>query len=159
MIRAMIPSDWPAVKAIYEEGIATGFATFETEAPSWEDWNAAHLPYCRFVYEDEEGNILGWVALSPVSDRCVYGGVAEETIYVAKAAQGKGVGGALFKHQIPESEKQGLWTLQAGIFNENEISIKIHEKHGFRTIGVCEKLGQLDGVLLGFQARASTAIL
>ncbi len=146
MIRAMIPSDWPAVKAIYEEGIATGCATFETKAPSREDWDAAHFPYCRFVYQDKKGNILGWVALSPVSDRCVYGGVAEETIYVARAVQGKGVGSALFEHLIPESENEGMWTLQAGIFRENEISIKIHEKHGFRMIGVREKLGQLGSV-------------
>ena len=146
MIRAMTPSDWPAVSHIYEEGIKTGIATFETEAPTWQDWDAAHFPTCRFVYEDGEEKILGWIALSPVSDRCVYGGVAEETIYVSAKARGQGVGSALFKHLIPESEKEGLWTLQAGTFAENEASIKIHQKHGFRIVGVREKLGQLNGV-------------
>ena len=146
MIRAMKPSDWPQVKRIYEEGIATGHATFETSAPTYDDWDQSHLEIGRYVYTGEDDKILGWVALSPVSDRCVYGGVAEQMVYVARDARGKGVGGALLEALIRETEKQGYWTLQAGIFPENTGSMKLHEKHGFRVVGVREKLGQMKGV-------------
>ena len=158
MIRDMTPADWLQVKGIYEEGIATGYATFETKAPSFEDWDAAHLQLGRYVYVDENDEVLGWVALSPVSDRCVYGGVAEETVYVTGKASGKGIATALFEKLIPESEKLGFWTIQAGIFAENEPSLKLHKKIGFRVIGVREKLGKLgdnwhDVVLLERRSR------
>lgn len=146
MIREMTAADWPAVKRIYEEGIATGFATFETEAPSYEEWDATHLAVCRFVYVNDRGEVLGWIVLSPVSDRCVYGGVAEETVYVSENARGQGVASALFEALIPASEAEGFWTLQAGMFPENEASIKVHEKTGFRAIGRREKIGQMNGV-------------
>lgn len=141
-IRKMLPGDWDAVAKIYKEGIATGFATFETEVPSWENWDKAHTPYCRFVMT--KGNeILGWAALSPVSSRCVYGGVAEVSVYVADKARGKGVGKQLLFSLISESEKQGIWTLQAGIFPENSASIELHSKMGFRLIGVRKHIGKL----------------
>lgn len=146
MIREMTAADWPAVKRIYEDGIATGFATFETEAPSYEEWDATHLAVCRFVYVNDRGEVLGWIVLSPVSDRCVYGGVAEETVYVSENARGQGVASALFEALIPASEAEGFWTLQAGMFPENEASIKVHEKAGFRAIGRREKIGQMNGV-------------
>ncbi len=146
MIREMTAADWPAVKRIYEEGIATGFATFETEAPSYEEWDATHLAACRLVYVNDRGEVMGSIVLSPVSDRCVYGGVAEETVYVSAKARGKGVATALFDVLIPASEAEGFWTLQAGIFPENEASIKVHEKAGFRAIGRREKIGQMNGV-------------
>ncbi|MEN8790223.1 MAG: N-acetyltransferase family protein [Flavobacteriaceae bacterium] len=144
-IRPMIPSDWPAVSEIYGQGIETGFATFETEIPSYDTWNQNHLPSCRLVAE--RGEILaGWAALSPVSGRCVYGGVGEISVYVGKEHRGFGIGKLLLKHLILESEKQGLWTLQAGIFPENKASIKLHEIVGFRKIGFREKVGKLHGV-------------
>lgn len=146
MIREMTAADWPAVKRIFEEGIVTGFATFETEAPSYEEWDATHLAVCRFVYVNDRGEVLGWIVLSPVSDRCVYGGVAEETVYVSEKARGQGVASALFEALIPASEAEGFWTLQAGMFPENEASIKVHEKAGFRAIGRREKIGQMNGV-------------
>lgn len=146
MIREMTAADWPAVKRIYEEGIATGFATFETEAPSYEEWDATHLAVCRFVYVNDRGEVLGWIVLSPVSDRCVYGGVAEETVYISENARGQGVASALFEALIPASEAEGFWTLQAGMFPENEASIKVHQKAGFRAIGRREKIGQMNGV-------------
>jgi phosphinothricin acetyltransferase len=139
-------SDWHSVRAIYLEGIATGFATFETDAPSWEKWDADHLKECRLAGRDESGEIVGWAALVPVSGRCVYAGVAEISVYVAEKARGKGVGTALLNELIKESEKAGLWTLQAGIFAENETSIKLHERCGFRFVGKRERIGQLDGI-------------
>jgi len=142
----MTAADWPAVKRIFEEGIVTGFATFETEAPSYEEWDATHLAVCRFVYVNDRGEVLGWIVLSPVSDWCVYGGVAEETVYVSEKARGQGVASALFEALIPASEAEGFWTLQAGMFPENEASIKVHEKAGFRAIGRREKIGQMNGV-------------
>lgn len=145
MIREMKHADWAQVKRIYEEGIATGYATFETQAPSFEDWDAAHLQLGRYVYVDDNDEVLGWVALSPVSGRCIYGGVADETVYVAAKASGKGIATALFEKLIPESEKQGYWTIQAGIFAENKPSLKLHKKVGFRVVGVREKLGKLGG--------------
>jgi len=137
---------WPAVRAIYAEGMATGTATFATEPPTWEDWDAGHLPTCRLVAADEAGAVLGWVALSPVSGRCVYAGVAEVSVYVAAAVRGRGVGLALMQALVTESEKNGLWTLQAGIFPENAASLRLHEAVGFRQVGRRERIGQLRGV-------------
>lgn len=143
-IRKMDAGDWPAVSAIYGEGIATGFATFEKTVPLYETWDTAHLKTCRFV-ATERDTILGWAALSPVSGRCVYGGVAEVSVYVSKAARGKGVGIALLQKLIGESEAEGLWTLQSGIFPQNRGSIRLHEKAGFRLIGKRERIAKLDG--------------
>ena len=143
----MTAAHWPAVRAIYAEGLATGHATFSTEPPTWADWDASHLPTCRLVATAAEApeRLLGWAALSPVSSRCVYGGVAEVSVYVAAAARGQGVGGALLAALVAESEKQGLWTLQAGIFPENEASVRLHEAAGFRMVGRRERIGQLRG--------------
>ena len=141
-IRPMRAEDWPDVSAIYAEGIATGHATFETSVPSWEAWDADHLSSCRLVAEDDDG-VLGWAALSGVSDRCVYGGVGEISVYVAGRARGRGVGSRLLGALVEASEDAGLWTLQAGIFPENTASVRVHEKCGFRVVGVRERLGKL----------------
>jgi L-amino acid N-acyltransferase YncA len=143
-LRPMTPEDWPAVRAIYEEGIATRNATFETFAPDWEAWDAGHLPGCRSI-ADVDGAVVGWGALSPVSSRCVYGGVAEVSVYVTASAQGRGVGRALLERLVEESEQLGIWTLQAGILAENVASRALHVRCGFREIGVRERLGQLHG--------------
>ena len=135
-------SDWDAVRRIFQEGIDTGLATLETEPPTWEDWDQAHTESCRLVYR-AEGSVVGWAALSPVSERCVYGGVAEVSVYIAREAWGRGVGKALLGRLIRESEEEGIWTLQAGIFPENEPSIGLHEACGFRVVGVRERLGRL----------------
>ena len=137
---------WPAARAIYAEGMATGTATFTTELPTWEAWDSGHLPTCRLVATDETGIVLGWVALSPVSGRCVYAGVAEVSVYVAAAARGRGVGLELMRALVAESEQNGLWTLQAGIFPENAASLRLHEAVGFRQVGRRERIGQLRGV-------------
>jgi phosphinothricin acetyltransferase len=137
--------DWPEVSAIYEEGIATGYATFETSSPNWETWNAKHLQVGRLVAR-RDGRVLGWVALSPVSSRCVYSGVAEVSIYVAAGSRGQGVGKLLLRAAVAASEEAGIWTLQAGIFPENLGSIALHKSCGFREIGVRMRLGQLAGV-------------
>lgn len=137
-------ADWPAVRAIYAEGIATRNATFETDTPEWGAWDRAHLDACRLVAR-VDGEVAGWAALSPVSDRCVYGGVAEVSVYVASDASGRGVGTALMRALIAASEEAGIWTLQAGIFPENEASIALHRRHGFRPVGVRERLGQHHG--------------
>lgn len=142
-IRAMTPADWEEVARIYAEGIATGYATFEKNVPTWEDWDRNHLQSCRLVAVDKR-RILGWAALSPVSSRCVYGGVAEVSVYVGRNARGRGVGMALMHLLISESEAAGFWTLQSGIFPENKGSIVLHEKVGFRKIGVRERVGKLD---------------
>lgn len=141
-IRRLLERDWPRVRAIYVEGIASGLATFEAEAPAdWLSWASAHLEVGRLVAVDAEG-VVGWAALSPVSDRCVYAGVAEVSVYVAEGQQGRGVGTALLASVIAESEENGLWTLQAGIFPENISSVKLHEKVGFRVVGRRERLGK-----------------
>lgn len=145
LIRSITDADWPAVRAIYEEGIATGQATFETAAPSWASWDAAHLKGCRLVAE-APGAVLGWAALSPVSDRCAYAGVAEVSVYVGAASRGRGVGRALLEALAAGSERVGLWTLQAGIFPENRASLAIHARCGFRVVGRRERVGQLRGV-------------
>ena len=143
-IRPMEPADWPSVSEIYAEGIASRIATFETAVPAWEVWNREHLPGCRFVAE-EGGQVRGWAALSPVSDRCAYAGVAEVSVYVAAARRGLGVGARLLDHLIRASEEAGIWTLQAGIFPENEVSIALHEACGFRIVGRREGLDQMYG--------------
>ncbi|MGY3089821.1 L-amino acid N-acyltransferase YncA [Hymenobacter sp. UYAg731] len=142
----LLAAHWPAVRAIYAEGMATGTATFATEPPSWEAWDSGHLPSCRLVATAKTGQVLGWVALSPVSGRCVYAGVAEVSVYVGAAARGQGVGLALMKALVNESEQNGLWTLQAGIFPENTASVRLHEAAGFRLVGRRERIGQLRGV-------------
>jgi L-amino acid N-acyltransferase YncA len=141
-IRPLLPQDWPSVKTIYMEGIATGDATFETGVPEWEDWNSKHLPEARLVAV-REGNVIGWAALSPVSSRCVYAGVAELSIYIASAMRGMGVGKTLLQALIEESEAKGLWTLQTGIFPENKASLALHEKCGFRIVGRRERIGKM----------------
>lgn len=144
-IAAMTADHWPEVADIYRQGIETGLATFETEVPGWEEWDKSHLPHCRLIALDKKRKILGWGGLSPVSDRCVYGGVAEVSIYVSEAARGRRVGTKLLSKLVKVSETNGIWTLQAGIFAENKASIKLHEKCGFRIVGRREKLGQLHG--------------
>ncbi|WP_400191008.1 GNAT family N-acetyltransferase [Hymenobacter sp. B81] len=142
---ALTAAHWPQVRAIYEEGIATGQATFTTQAPAWPDWDQSHLPHSRLVLLNEEEQVLGWAALSPVSSRCVYGGVAELSVYVAAAARGRGVGRQLLSALVAESEAHGIWTLQAGIFPENEASRCLHAQAGFREVGRRERIGQLHG--------------
>lgn len=138
----MNSSDYPAVAQIYREGIATGNATFRTEAPTWEEWDGGHLAHSRLVAVDGE-QVLGWAALSGVSDRCVYGGVAEVQVYVAAAARGQGVGLTLLEALAAASEASGVWTLQAGIFPENTASVTLHERAGYRLVGRRERLGQM----------------
>jgi len=144
-VRPMQPDDWSLVSQIYKEGIATGFATFEKSIPSYKSWNSAHMQSCRIV-AIENKTILGWAALSPVSSRCVYGGVAEVSVYISEKHRGKGVGKLLIQSLIEKSESEGIWTLQSGIFPENEGSIRLHEKAGFRRIGKRERVGRLDGI-------------
>jgi phosphinothricin acetyltransferase len=141
-VRKMEQGDWENVKQIYEEGIATGVATFELAAPGWEQWNNAHLAFARLVAV-EDNVVVGWAALSPVSGRCVYGGVAEVSIYVSPKYHGKGIGRRLLQDLVVESEANGMWTLQAGIFTDNVASVKLHESAGFRIIGYREKIGKL----------------
>src|SRR6185503_16648412 len=140
----MQAADAPQVLAIYREGIATGDATFETETPAWDKWDAGHLKHSRVVAKAGDA-LLGWAALSGVSDRCVYGGVAEVSVYVGQAHRGIGVGRKLLEAMVAESEKNGIWTLQAGIFPENAGSIAIHEKCGFRQVGRRVRLGKMNG--------------
>ena len=139
------PEHWDAVERIYLEGIATGSATFETSAPSWQAWDRSHLAGQRVVAM-KEGRVLGWAALSSVSERCVYGGVTEVSVYVAASVRGRGIGRLLLEALIRRSELDGIWTIQAGIFPENAASIRLHESVGFRVVGVRERLGKLDGV-------------
>lgn len=141
----MKAEDWKAVRAIYVQGIATGNATFETDVPDWEEWDGTHVQTCRLVARDGD-QIVGWAALSPVSGRCVYAGVAEVSVYVAAAARGKGVGKALLRALVEESERSGFWTLQAGILPENAASIAVHKACGFREVGRRERIGQMNGV-------------
>ena len=144
-IEALAAGDWPAVRAIYEEGIATGNATFETEAPTWESWDASHLADHRFVAR-LDGEVVGWAALSPVSERCVYAGVAEVSVYVAERARGQGVGRVLLGELVWSSEQAGIWTLQAGIFPDNEASHAVHRANGFRVVGIRAAIGKHHGV-------------
>jgi L-amino acid N-acyltransferase YncA len=144
-VRAMRSDDWPAVGNIYSEGIATGNATFETEIPEWAKWDQGHLQDCRLVAQAGE-RILGWAALSPVSSRRVYSGVAEVSVYVAAETRGRGVGKMLLQSLVTQSERCGMWTLQAGIFPENAASIALHRSCGFREVGLRRKLGQRGGI-------------
>jgi len=148
VIEEMSAGDWEAVRAVYLEGIATGDATFEREAPSWERWDASHMKEARLVARAQrgvEGGLKGWAALSPVSSRCVYAGVAEVSVYVAASARGEGVGRALLAALVEASERAGIWTLQAGIFPENAASVRVHLRCGFREVGRRERIGRMDG--------------
>ncbi|HRJ41986.1 MAG: GNAT family N-acetyltransferase [Caldilineaceae bacterium] len=144
-IRPLLPTDWPAVRRIYAEGIATGNATFEQTAPEWDEWDAGKLVHPRLVAE-ADGAVAGWAALSPTSKRQVYRGVAEVSVYVAASAQGQGIGRALLAALVDQSEAGGIWTLQAGIFPENGASVYLHEQAGFRIVGRRERIGQMHGV-------------
>jgi len=140
----MQPSDWPAVRDIYEQGIATRLATFDTAAPSWEEWNARHLTDVRLVAE-RDGAVVGWAALSPVSARACYAGVAEESVYVAESARGEGVGSTLLAEIVERADEAGFWTIQAQVFPENDASIALHRRCGFRVVGTRERIARLDG--------------
>jgi L-amino acid N-acyltransferase YncA len=139
------PEDWPAVREIYRAGIATGNATFETDLPAWEKWDAAHRKDCRLLARNAE-QIFGWAALSPVSARKVYSGVAEVSVYMAASARGIGVGKRLLQALIEESERNEIWTLQAGTFPENIVSVALHKSCGFREVGVRRRIGKLGDV-------------
>ena len=143
-IEGLLPGHWPGAARVYAEGIATGNATFETEVPTWEAWDSSHLSEHRLVAlcDDE---VVGWAALSPVSDRCVYGGVVEHSVYVAEAARGQGVGQRLLEQLIAATEATGIWTIQTGIFPENEASVSLHERVGFEVVGRRKRLGKLNG--------------
>jgi L-amino acid N-acyltransferase YncA len=143
-IDCLATGDWPAVRDIYVEGIRTGHATFETQAPEWERWDAAHLKSCRLLAL-LDGEVVGWAALSAVSSRCVYAGVAEVSVYVAERARRRGVGSRVLSALVEASEREGIWTLQAGIFPENVASIEIHRRCGFRVVGVRERFGYMSG--------------
>jgi len=141
-IDRMRNGDWLQVRSIYRQGIATGQATFEADAPTWDQWHSSHLRPCRLVAR-ANGHLLGWAALSPVSNRPVYGGVAEVSVYIKNDCQRQGLGSALLGALIEASEESGVWTLQALIFPENDASIRLHRKHGFKEIGVREKMGKM----------------
>ena len=144
VIDVMSPVDWEQARFIYLEGIETQHATFETEAPDWERWNASHLPDCRLTARAGR-DVIGWAALSPISKRSVYAGVAEVSVYVSESFRGQGIGQALLEALITCSEKHGLWTLQAGIFPENVSSLAIHKRCGFREVGRRASLGKHHG--------------
>jgi phosphinothricin acetyltransferase len=143
-IEQLEPEHWPGVARVYSEGIASGNATFETELPTWERWNSSHLPEHRLVAL-RDGEVVGWAALSPVSDRCVYGGVVEHSVYVGENARGQGVGQRLLEELISCTEAAGIWTIQTGIFPENEGSVRLHERVGFEVVGRRKRLGKLHG--------------
>jgi L-amino acid N-acyltransferase YncA len=143
-IEPMRPEHGAAVLAIYEAGIASGNASFETQTPDWPTWDSKHLPDHRFVAL-ENNTVRGWIAASPTSDRCVYAGVVEESIYIEPLARGRGIGVRLMETLIASTEAAGIWTLQSGVFPENEASLKLHTRCGFRVVGVRERLGQYDG--------------
>lgn len=144
LLRELRPDDWPAVREIYEEGIRSGDATFETEVPSWRRWDAAH-PELRLVLEGDE-SVVGWAAVSPASARDCYRGVGEVSVYVAAEARGGGLGRALLDELVERSERAGYWTLTAGVFPENEASLRLHRACGFRQVGVRERIGESGGV-------------
>lgn len=158
-ILPMSPSDWPDVRTIYAEGIATGEATFETSVPEWERWDRSHLASCRLVAKSN-GATVGWAALSPVSSRKVYEGVAEVSVYVASAARGKGIGRRLLDTLVQASESHGVWTLQASVFPENAASVALHGACGFRIVGKRERIARQNGVwrdTFFLERRSSTA--
>jgi L-amino acid N-acyltransferase YncA len=159
IIDSLRPSDWQQVRAIYSQGIATGNATFETQVPSWEQWDCSHLIFGRLVARAGDA-IFGWAALSRVSSRCCYAGVAELSIYVSAPHRTQGIGKALLAAVIDASEQNGIWTLQAGVFPENLASLGLVQKHGFRQVGRRERLGKLHGVwrdVLLFERRSPVA--
>ena len=143
-LRTMLPEDWTEVRRIYLEGIASGNSTFQTEAPTWEQWDANHLQTCRLVAVKDD-SIVGWAVLAGISARPVYRGVAEVSVYVTPSVHGQGVGSALMQELVAASERHGFWTLQAGIFPENVASLALHASVGFRQVGRREKMGQLHG--------------
>lgn len=145
VLSSMTPGDWKTVQAIYLDGLATGDATFETKVPSWADWDLAHLPAPRLL-ATEEDTVVGWAALSRVSARDVYAGVAEVSVYVGAASRGRGVGKALLEKLAQESEANGIWTLQASIFPENVASLALHKACGFREVGTRERIAKRDGI-------------
>jgi len=158
-LEALLPEHWDAVRRIFEEGIATGDATFETAAPEWAEWDAHHLRSHRVVAR-RDGEVVGWAALSPTSGRCVYSGVAEERVYVAASARGMGIGRSLLQALVEGAEQDGIWTVQACVFPENAPSIALHLACGFRIVGVREKLGQHHGVwrdVVLLERRSATA--
>ena len=142
VIEEMKPGDWPQVSAIYLAGIRTGIATFQSDVPGWEEWDRSHCACCRLVARSGD-TVLGWAALSPVSSRCVYAGVAEVSIYVSDAYRGKGIGKTLLNKLVIESEQHGFWTLQASIIRENVASRELHRTCGFRKLGIRERLGRM----------------
>ncbi len=144
-VEMMKALDWEMVRAIYLEGIAMGHATFETKAPSFAEWDAAHFSFGRLVVRRSDGAVKGWAALAPVSGRCVYGGVAEVSVYVSEAHRGEGIGKALLNALITASEANGIWCLQAGVFPENTASISLHQLSGFREVGRRERIGKMNG--------------
>ncbi|MCF0054563.1 GNAT family N-acetyltransferase [Dyadobacter sp. CY356] len=145
-IRSLEPADWPTVREIYAEGIATGQATLETSPPEWEVWDKSHTRELRYVAMNDDSEVIGWTALTPVSGRCVYAGVAEVSVYVGSRFRGQKIGDMLLKHLIKQSEMSGYWTLQAGIFPENLASMNLHTRNGFRLIGFRENIGKMNGV-------------
>jgi len=142
-INEMAKSDWEQVANVYFEGIKTGIATFQTNIPTWEEWNISHISSCRLVARLGD-NILGWCALSPTSSRCVYEGVAEVSIYISEKYKGQGIGTALLTNLSKLSEENGFWTLYSGIIRQNAASISLHEKCGFRKIGIREKVAKMN---------------
>ncbi|ABM06417.1 putative phosphinothricin N-acetyltransferase [Paenarthrobacter aurescens TC1] len=142
-LRAMEPEDWPAVRGIFQEGIDTGYATFETKAPEWAAFNNSRLKDHRLVAVNSEREILGWTAVSPVSSRPAYAGVVEHSIYVARAARGQGIGARLLKALAASTEAKGIWTIQSSIFPENEASIRLHQAHGFAIVGRRDRIARL----------------
>jgi L-amino acid N-acyltransferase YncA len=146
-IRQMLPEDWEAVRAIYMEGMATSQATFETTEPSWDQWNSSHLPFARLIATSEtDGSVKGWAALARVSTRPVYSGVAEVSVYIGRDSRRQGLGRQLLTLLITESEKNGIWMLQASVFPENRASIALHENCDFRLVGNRERIGRMNGV-------------
>jgi phosphinothricin acetyltransferase len=143
VVRALLAEDWPAVRAIYVDGIRSGLASFETEAPAWEDWDAEHT--LRFVAESG-GTVVGWAAAGAVSSRWCYRGVVESSVYVAEHARGRGVGHVLMEELIAYSEREGIWTIQTSVFPENEPSLVLHKRLGFRVVGIRERIGKRDGL-------------
>lgn len=146
-IREMKKNDWEDVARIYKEGIETKKATFQQDVPEWSEWNREHMKSCRFVASNANGEIVGWAALSPVSTRCVYQGVAEVSVYVSPQIKGRGIGKELLLRMIDASEEAGIWTLQSSVISSNKPSIRLHEKCGFRLIGYREKIARdMDGI-------------
>jgi L-amino acid N-acyltransferase YncA len=144
-VRALLPDDWSAVAEIYWDGLRGGLATFETEVPSWEAWDTAHLPEHRLVAV-VAGEVVGWAALSPASARRCYAGVVENSVYVAREAQGQGIGRLLLDALLKGARRAGLWTVQTSIFPENRASLALHERCGFRVVGVRERIAKRDGI-------------